>query len=347
MRKELYLLKKPLLNTYGLLADLLAIIAEVDKEGLWLASNYNNIVAFKPDAPFNLYELSILQNRECGLNMFYQCPFVDFYKYRRSEIDKDKIIDFIKNYINEKYYILLNIDRQFIKEYGIHERANHEVMVYGFDDEKEIFLLCDNKLDGRYSTDIICTFEEMKNGYINYIVDNEMQDLHDSIVLIKPTNNRFGLNFTLEIFINQIKEYLNLQASFGGRENREYWIYGIDYYSYLIEYIEKILKNEGKGLKKDIRCFCALYDHKKSISFSLKYFTEKGIIDQKYLNKYKTIEETAFLIRNIMLKIHIHYSEKNMTSLLNYIKSIEVEERKQLLNFIKEIEITKINIIQN
>lgn len=95
MKETLYINKSPLLNTYGFLADLLAVIEPVDKEGIWLAANYNNIIGYEPDAPFCLYELSIVQNRECGLNMFYQCPFLDFYKYLRFEVTADKLIAFI------------------------------------------------------------------------------------------------------------------------------------------------------------------------------------------------------------------------------------------------------------
>ena len=85
MRKELFLNKTPLLDTYGFLADLLAVIDAVDREGIWLAANYNNIIGYKPGAPFCLYELSIVQNRECGLNMFYQgyYSFVHSAIYRR------------------------------------------------------------------------------------------------------------------------------------------------------------------------------------------------------------------------------------------------------------------------
>lgn len=36
------------------LADLLAVIDAVDREGIWLAANYNNIIGYKPDAPFCL-----------------------------------------------------------------------------------------------------------------------------------------------------------------------------------------------------------------------------------------------------------------------------------------------------
>ena len=51
-KKELYLNKTPLLDTYGFLADLLAVIDVVDREGIWLAANYNNIIGYKPDAGF-------------------------------------------------------------------------------------------------------------------------------------------------------------------------------------------------------------------------------------------------------------------------------------------------------
>ena len=217
-----------------------------------------------------------MQNRECGLNMFYQCPFLDFYKYRRKEVAEDTIVSFIRQYIEEGYYILLNVDRGYLSFYGMGHCSNHEVMVYGYDDGKREFLLCDNAIDGKYRTDIRCTYEEMRAGYGSYVPDNVKLDLHDSILLIAPTEDRFGYGFPMRIFVAQIREYLNIAPAFGGRERGEDWIYGFENYRYLIAYVEGIIQTKGKGFKKDIRCFCALLDHKKSLCHTFAYFEKKG-----------------------------------------------------------------------
>lgn len=337
MERKLYLDSKPLLNTYGFLADLLAIIANVDKEGIWLAANYNNIVGYKPGMPFCLYELSIIQNRECGLNMFYQCPFIDFYKYRRIEITGNQVIDFIREYINNGYYILVNLDRQYLSSYNMSFCSNHEVMVYGFNDAIKEFILCDNGGDGKYRTDIRCGYDEMKKGYEKYVVDNDKLDLHDSIVLLKPTADRYGYVFLIETFIMQIKEYLNFAPVFGGREHSEYWVYGVENYSYLIEYIKKIIVSQGRELKKDIRCFCALYDHKKSLRYTFNYFAKQGILaGNEVLERYSKIEELTLLIRNLMLKLQIKYQEKDARLLFQYIIQLEEMERRILEKFLEE-----------
>lgn len=336
MERKLYLDSKPLLDTYGFLADLLAVIASVDKEGVWLAANYNNLVGYRPGMPFCLYELSIIQNRECGLNMFYQCPFIDFYKYRRIEVTGNQVIDFMREYINCGYYILVNVDRQYLSFYHMSLCSNHEIMVYGFNDTIKEFILCDNSADGKYRTDIRCGYEEMKKGYEKYIVDNDKLDLHDSIVLLKPTADRYGYVFSIETFILHIREYLNYVPIFGGREHNEYWVYGFENYSYLTEYVKKIIASQGKELKKDIRCFCALYDHKKSLRYTFDYFSKKGmLIGNEIVAKYNKIENIALLIRNLMLKLQIKYQEKDAYLLLQYMIQLQEMERSTLEKFLQ------------
>ncbi len=285
------------------------MIDAVDKEGIWLAANYNNIIGYKPGAPFCLYELSIGQNRECGLNMFYQCPFLDFYKYRRAEVIADTVTSFIRQYIEEGYYALLNIDRGYLGFYGIGHRSNHEVMVYGYDDAKEEFLLCDNALNGKYRTDICCTYEEMRAGYGHYVPDNVKLDLHDGILLIAPTEDRFEYEFPVRVFEAQIREYLNIAPTFGGRERGEEWIYGFENYRYLTAYMDGIIRAKGKDFKKDIRCFCALLDHKKGLCHTFAYF-EKYREVEEFWERYTRIVEKAFIIRNKVLKLYVEYKEE-------------------------------------
>ena len=59
MERKFYLDSKPLLDTYGFLADLLAVIASVDKEGVWLAANYNNLVGYTKQGMWIKYVLSM------------------------------------------------------------------------------------------------------------------------------------------------------------------------------------------------------------------------------------------------------------------------------------------------
>lgn len=339
MKNILHLNKTPLLNTYGFLADLLAVIEPADKDGIWLAANYNNIIGFKPDAPFSLYELSIVQNRECGLNMFYQCPFLDFYKYPRSEITADKLSAFIRENINHGYYVLVNIDRQYLSFYHIPYCSNHEVMVYGFDDEREEFLLCDNGTDGKYRTDIVCSYQEMREGYEKYIADNVKLDLHDSILLIKPTEDRYDYKFSVASFAAQIREYLNQTPTFCGRDlDGEWWIYGFENYQYFTSYVKEIIAGGGKDFRRDIRCFCALHDHKKSLLYTFQYFERKGLVDGGFAKRYSSVEEAALLVRNLMLKLYARYRDQTARTVLKYLEEMIEEEREILCDFLKRQE---------
>ncbi len=90
--------------------------------------------------------------------------------------------------------------------------------MYGYDDGKREFMMCDNAMNGKYSTDIRCTYEEMRAAYGNYVPDNVKLDLHDSILLIAPTEDRFEYEFSVRVFEAQVREYLNIAPASGGRE---------------------------------------------------------------------------------------------------------------------------------
>lgn len=209
-------------------------------------------------------------------------------------------------------------------------------MIYGFDDDRERFLLCDNGIDGRYRTDIVCSYAEIREGYEKYVVDNVKLDLHDSILMIKPTEDRYGYEFPVRVFVAQIREYMNLDPAFGGREREEAWVYGFDNYRYLVEYVEGIIKGRGEDFRKDIRCFCALHDHKKSLLYTFGYFGKQGLVDRRFAERYSYVEKTALLIRNLMMKLYVKYTNETASSILEHLKGMMENEREILCEFLED-----------
>ena len=171
-------------------------------------------------------------------------------------------------------------------------------------------------------------------GYGCYVPDNVKLDLHDSILLIAPTEDRFGYEFPVRVFEAQIREYLNIAPAFGGRERGEEWIYGYENYRYLIAYVEGIIREKGKDFRKDIRCFCALFDHKKSLCHTFAYFAKKGEVEEGFLERYVRIAGKALIIRNMVLKLYIKYKEETAVSLLRHMEEMMEEEQVILQHFL-------------
>ena len=206
--------------------------------------------------------------------------------------------------------------------------------MYGYDDGKREFMMCDNAMNGKYSTDIRCTYEEMRAAYGNYVPDNVKLDLHDSILLITPTEDRFEYEFSVRVFEAQVREYLNIAPAFGGRERGEEWIYGFENYRYLIAYVEGIIQAKGEGFRKDIRCFCALLDHKRSLCHTFAYFERNGELEEGFSERYALIAKKALTIRNLVLKLYVRYREETAVSLLRHLEELMEEEQVVLRCFL-------------
>ena len=98
--------------------------------------------------------------------------------------------------------------------------------------------------------------------------------------------------------------------------------------------MEGIIREKGKDFRKDIRCFCALLDHKKSLCHTFAYFAKKGEVEEGFLERYARIAEKALIIRNMVLKLYIKYREETAVSLLRHMEEMMEEEQVILQHFL-------------
>ena len=168
-----------------------------------------------------------------------------------------------------------------------------------------------------------------------FLDDNVKLDLHNSILLIKPTEDRYGYEFPIRIFEAQIREYLNLVPAFGGRERGEDWIYGFENYHFLTAYVEDVIQTKGADFRNDIRGFCVLLDHKRSLCHTFAYFERQGELENGFSEHYNRIVQKTFLIRNLVLKLYFKYTENTAVSLLHRLKELMAEEQEVLHCFLE------------
>jgi hypothetical protein len=320
--RKLYISDTLTIDSYWYYANLLSIISVEDVDSLWEMNRFVNLVSIPRGSDFlNFYHGPF---RNYMVN-FYECPFIDFQRINKDSsknIFGISIIDFIKQSINEGYYALIMIDRYFIKEYGMLGFSPHQLMVHGYNDEYKTLFFCDNDATGKYSTNLKCSFASFEKAYYN-LAPVGSYEFDECIYLFKPRkNNTYKFD---EINVKkEIQHYLLSTPRFDPECPSP--TSGIGVYNDIRQYISQILDN---NVRRDIRSFHVMYDHKKSMSKRIKYMIDSSVItnEKNVLERYLEVEKRTLLCRHQVFKFFI---TENTTLLLNVMKHFdEIEEAEQ------------------
>ena len=93
---------------------------------------------------------------------FRLCPFLAYQRIKREILGKDtyQLIESFINLLNGGYYITALVNIKYIKAHNVDFSTLHELFIYGYDDEKQIFYIADNFYGSfNYRSDT-CSFQE-------------------------------------------------------------------------------------------------------------------------------------------------------------------------------------------
>lgn len=326
--------KNPIITSYWYYADLVSVAAIADTKNFFVANNYNDIFCDETSDNVFLFFTDILSNSTINtMNMYFECPYLDFQKINKNyffNINKVSLIDFIKSTINSGYYILLMIDRLYIKEYGFNYSSNHEIMIYGYDDKENKIFFCDNTKTGAYRNDLSCSYSSFTDAFNKAVFKlNYTGDIHpftDHMYLIKPRKNAV-YDLDVKEITQSFKQYLHLEPFLGLNTKRVMKIVsGIQVYDSFINYFKYVSSFEGNNFAKDIRSFCVLWDHKKSILATLNVLYDNNYLDERWIAAYKEIEKKVLVVRNKTQKLYIDNKKNKIESIINMLNEIREEE---------------------
>ena len=190
---------------------------------------------------------------------------------------------------------------------------NHECLIYGIDDKKQIYYIQDF-FNGSYSSCEI-TFLDFWKAYLNHYDYSIFDDEKIYLFKKKSVKDNMRLPFQTTKIKSQFQNYLSGEIS--PIDNRTY---GISCYDKMIERI--------RSNKIDFRDFCLLYEHTLANSIRMRSLSDLGILtaNLKLMDSVNMVCKNALILRNRLLKWKI-------TNQISY-QSIE----KQLIN-IKNSEI--------
>lgn len=222
-------------------------------------------------------------------------------KYKNIEYG-NKIIDFIKKYINSDFYVNIHLDEFFLKEKEVYCKRHfvHENLIYGYNDKESKFCAFGfgkkNKMvffEIDYN-EFLLAFEK---GRIFYYFGADYLKLDNnyplSIIKIKR-DEKFEISW--EFFIKKLRKFW-LPSKNEIVEN-DIHVYGINVYDWIIE--EMIGKTNRVTV--DYRMFHLLHEHKKNIMRVMLLLNEKKKIDDNLFTEYERILKEFNELRLFYLK---------------------------------------------
>ncbi|MNW60327.1 hypothetical protein D3C74_383000 [compost metagenome] len=107
-------------------------------------------------------------------------------------------------------------------------------------------------------------------------------------------------------------------------------VFGIDCYSYIHEYYKSLLKKE---VRFDVRYIHNVWEHKLLMTKRIEYMNNNKVIElsQEIVSQFKSVENRAQTLRNLMLKFHLNGDNKHIHSIMDGLSEI-VEQEVFLIN---------------
>lgn len=318
MRKILKISNTPL-STYPHTANVAAFLWSDQKIYPWLLN----------------YFIKLFGWDSCNMDYedfwFLDCPALQYERLDRKIIVHKwgNYLSFIKDVINEEYYVYLCVKTSCIREYS-HMNAPHDMMIYGYDDDKQIVYAADF-FNQKYTFSIV-PYNELENAleysdrtYTHYWV------FHDDIIMMKANyddNNIFLPRRVKESLLDYINsapsKYIYTRIRENTPSEMDKYLFGKDCYKILYSHLNYNLStNDLIGTWK--HSFHLMSEHKKIMCERIKYMGNNGYLLnwEEYFEKITLLANEQKICENLYIKYVVAKQKKELERILNKTKQIE------------------------
>ena len=314
---------EPIINGQAHHSYPLAIALSLEHNMPWFYNNYINLswvadgilldfcyqAKLISDNVWNTYKgISVLRTQIVNWNILSKCRL--------------KMTDFLMNSIDSGQYVDLNVN-EFYCPYSIAYKKTdyiHCILVYGYDSDAKLFnVLCYNKIS-KLSKETL-TFKQIQDAF-NSLLSVSTNELGADIYLISHRSN-YCCPIDKELICQRVKDYLSGKNYY--EQFRQFdsppvgYLYGIDIYNGLLEYIKQIKLDENNF---DLRIIHLLYEHKICMTKRVEYLQDHGyMVDGCHNDKeFNNLAENILTLKNLALKYN---ARKNVLLLDEIISKIE------------------------
>ena len=313
----------------------------------WLMSQFIQLWGCSPKMEdFFIYFLNT--------SYWFSCPYLVTQEISKEIVcpTAQRAIEFVINALEHDYYVVFPIDRYCIPSYEATLHLPHEMLIYGYDTNRQKLYAAD--FTGRersiYSH-FECSFNDFQNSYNT---STNSFDWHQIIRLAKIDKEglhpEFSIaamrSFDFTIITQLLKDYsnsVNSQLRFHMQHVKgdpySCRVGGLAVYDVLRNYILDICKDPHENSLIDIRPFYVLYSH-KIMALHRIYYIDKLIdhsIPLSIINSFTSLKNEAYRLQLRMMKANSQRNFKMIPHIYDKYANNIVSEEKDSINQLVDI----------
>ncbi len=314
-------------------ASLFSILANDEFALEWIYSNYIQLRCY-PEIDSITGNKIFMFDFIPGDSSLKECPYLLSEIITQEQIlaySKD-ILSFLLKTLDLSYYIFGICDETDMLNRG--RRILHQLFIYGYDLESQIFYVGDFTFKGRYSYTTV-PFDKVVSGFLNvqpgedFVFNHNYKGMRGLYLIKKNTDEKY-YSFDSELVKRTLNEYIN-----GSNTKAHFWqmrnnystnSFGVNIYDSIIDQI--VLLEEKVNTWYDYRPFHITYDHKVLMQNRIKYMMDNKNIpfDQQILENYEVVKNTMLYSRNVFIKANITKDIEMLSKIKAHI--LEAKERE-------------------
>lgn len=234
------------------------------------------------------------------------------------------LIEFVKKLIQTSHYICGNYDEYYIKSKRAYNKfhCRHDYILYGYDDEKQIFYSA-----GYTNRNVYEDFDISYDDYLKSLMHMDEDQIEFNIWRYNP---EFEYKFDLKRVLMGFENYINSNCT--KETSIEGYVYGIDSLRLLKQNFEESLHNKDENI--DIRYTRNFVEHEYLMLLRIRYISQKIIQGfNDIANEYEYIYNKALLIHNNAIKYNITKNKASVEFIVLLMGEIINYEENNLSKF--------------
>lgn len=304
-RVEISIDASPITVTY---ADTSYMMSVLNKNKPWFYTHYTQLYY---ETGFTFYTR--------GYDM---CPLItcELYSWEEGR-DKKNLIAILKEKLDEGYCIVIELNQFYIPNGPTYMEydCEHSSMIYGYDDEREIFQLMGFNRRRNYESSIV-SYNDVLRAFCSLKENKQMP--------LRFLKYKSDVNYQIDW---RKIEYDFAAYIDGGAKERLYRmdgrLYGIDVMGKMKEELRRLINKEVTST--DPRPLSFIQDHKTIMLKKIEYFASLGMkfLHNDVIEKYAQIRNLSLICMRMFIKYESTKDKNILDRIINYLNDIEHKER--------------------
>ena len=338
----------PMITSWQWHATLFSILSNDDNAKKWIFSNYIQLRCYNIQEIFTGDEM-LLADIMPGSSSLTECPYLITSIMTNKQIESytGNILDFIIKTIDLDGYVYGVFDEaKIISDFDTEYKFPHELFIYGYNLDEEIFYVGDFTFKDHYSYNTV-SFKDVEKGYEvisapdDHMFKDDYKGTRGLYVIFKNTDTPY-YEIDLRFIRDTLREYLNsvdTKDHYRMMRNRfNDMTFSINVYDRVLERIKYQMSLPEPDF--DIRALHLMYDHKVLMFERIRYLMAQGHLkyNEDLILGYKTVVRNMLTARNLLIKISINGNISESEKIKSYFEMAKEKELGVLLEVLAELD---------